>query len=307
MACEPIFRVTESVGPRPAEAGGCDSRCAEGRRRSDRPRLEQWMGEYRDRAQFHRRRPPRRTAVGTACRDRPLRHPPQRARIAELSAPAQVMAVVKADAYGHGALPVAKRRPGGGRHLAGHGPRHRGPGAACRRNHRTACWPGCTPPTRRSPPRSPPTSTWALRLGPGPHCRGRAHRGAAGPHPPEDRHRPGPQRLHRRPAGTTCWPRPPPTRRRALLRVVGVFSHLAVADEPDRPETDEQLNAFRDAVAARRGAPDPTWRSGTSPTPRPPSPARTRTSTWSALGLGIYGLSPVRGPDLRGPRAASRP
>ncbi|ASN52557.1 alanine racemase [Sinomonas sp. R1AF57] len=39
-----------------------------------------------------------------------------------------------------------------------------------------------------------------------------------------------------------------------LLRVVGVFSHLAVADEPHRPETDTQLDAFREAVAVAEDA-----------------------------------------------------
>lgn len=39
-----------------------------------------------------------------------------------------------------------------------------------------------------------------------------------------------------------------------LLRVVGVFSHLAVADEPTRPETDAQLEAFREAVALAEDA-----------------------------------------------------
>ncbi|MDP9885672.1 alanine racemase [Sinomonas atrocyanea] len=39
-----------------------------------------------------------------------------------------------------------------------------------------------------------------------------------------------------------------------LLRVAGVFSHLAVADEPERPETDAQLDAFREAVALAEDA-----------------------------------------------------
>ncbi|WP_077489920.1 alanine racemase [Sinomonas mesophila] len=39
-----------------------------------------------------------------------------------------------------------------------------------------------------------------------------------------------------------------------LLRVVGVFSHLAVADEPSRPETDTQLGAFREAIALAEDA-----------------------------------------------------
>lgn len=39
-----------------------------------------------------------------------------------------------------------------------------------------------------------------------------------------------------------------------LLRVVGIFSHLAVADEVERPETDEQLARFREAVAVAEDA-----------------------------------------------------
>lgn len=39
-----------------------------------------------------------------------------------------------------------------------------------------------------------------------------------------------------------------------LLRVVGIFSHLAVADEPQRPETDEQIERFREAVAVASDA-----------------------------------------------------
>ncbi len=39
-----------------------------------------------------------------------------------------------------------------------------------------------------------------------------------------------------------------------LLRVVGIFSHLAVADEPQRAETDEQIDRFREAVAVASDA-----------------------------------------------------
>ncbi|GAB3841385.1 alanine racemase [Nesterenkonia populi] len=35
---------------------------------------------------------------------------------------------------------------------------------------------------------------------------------------------------------------------RGLISVEGIFTHLAVADEPDRRETDEQLAAYREAV-----------------------------------------------------------
>lgn len=36
---------------------------------------------------------------------------------------------------------------------------------------------------------------------------------------------------------------------RGLISVEGIFTHLAVADEPDRRETDEQLDVFREAMA----------------------------------------------------------
>ncbi|GAA3061047.1 MULTISPECIES: alanine racemase [Actinomycetes] len=35
---------------------------------------------------------------------------------------------------------------------------------------------------------------------------------------------------------------------RGLISVVGIFTHLAVADEPDRRETDEQLEVYREAL-----------------------------------------------------------
>ncbi|WP_129656398.1 alanine racemase [Rothia halotolerans] len=41
---------------------------------------------------------------------------------------------------------------------------------------------------------------------------------------------------------------------RGLVEVVGIFTHLAVADEPERPETREQLERFDDAVARARAA-----------------------------------------------------
>ena len=74
-----------------------------------------------------------------------------------------------------------------------------------------------------------------------------------------------------------------------LLRVVGIFSHLAVADEPHRPETDEQLAVFREAIAM---AEDAGWtpKSGTLPTRPPRCPARMPTSTWSALASGSTGF-----------------
>ncbi|WP_115790383.1 alanine racemase [Arthrobacter silvisoli] len=79
-----------------------------------------------------------------------------------------------------------------------------------------------------------------------------------------------------------------------LLRVVGIFSHLAVADEPHRPETDEQLAVFREAIAmAEDSGVDPEVRHIAN-TPA----ALSRPDSHFDLvrvGLGLYGLSPFDG------------
>nr|WP_317616697.1 alanine racemase [Arthrobacter sp. NamB2] len=76
-----------------------------------------------------------------------------------------------------------------------------------------------------------------------------------------------------------------------LIRVVGIFSHLAVADEPARTETDLQVQAFREAVAAAENAGIDVEVRHLANTP----------ATFSRpdchfdlvrVGLGIYGLSP---------------
>lgn len=79
-----------------------------------------------------------------------------------------------------------------------------------------------------------------------------------------------------------------------LLRVVGIFSHLAVADEPDRPETDEQLAVFREALAiAADAGVDPEVRHLAN-TPATLSRPDTHFDL-VRVGLGIYGLSPFEG------------
>lgn len=79
--------------------------------------------------------------------------------------------------------------------------------------------------------------------------------------------------------------------REGLVRVVGVFSHLAVADEPDRPETDHQLERFREAVALAEDAglhPDVRHLANT-----PAVLSRPDTHfDMVRVGLGLYGLSP---------------
>lgn len=79
-----------------------------------------------------------------------------------------------------------------------------------------------------------------------------------------------------------------------LLRVVGIFSHLAVADEPERPETDDQLAAFRAALAiAQDAGVDPEVRHLAN-TPATLSRPDTHFDL-VRVGLGVYGLSPFEG------------
>ncbi|ALO66055.1 MULTISPECIES: alanine racemase [Arthrobacter] len=76
-----------------------------------------------------------------------------------------------------------------------------------------------------------------------------------------------------------------------LLRVVGVFSHLAVADEPERTETDEQLARFREAVAIAEQA--GAWLEVRHIANSPAAMSRPDSHfDLVRVGLGIYGLSP---------------
>lgn len=76
-----------------------------------------------------------------------------------------------------------------------------------------------------------------------------------------------------------------------LLRVVGVFSHFAVADEPQRPETDEQLERFREAVAIAEAAGAALEVRHIANTPATLSRPDSHFDM-VRVGLGIYGLSP---------------
>ncbi|WP_423447948.1 alanine racemase [Kocuria sp. KSNUG] len=107
--------------------------------------------------------------------------------------------------------------------------------------------------------------------------------------------------LGRNGATPAQWPRLLERVRRAecegLLTVEGVFTHLAVADEPTRPETAEQLAAFQDAVrAAREAGLHPTLVHAAN-TPGLLSAADLPDPDAMLLdavrvGLGLYGLSP---------------
>ena len=79
--------------------------------------------------------------------------------------------------------------------------------------------------------------------------------------------------------------------RQGLIRVVGVFSHLATADEPAHPETDAQLERFREAVSVVEAAGADLEGRHIANTPATLSRPDTHFDM-VRVGLGIYGLSP---------------
>ena len=175
---------------------------------------------------------------------------PTCARCATWSPPAPVLAVVKANGYGHGAAPVARAAA-------------RSRGAVARASHasKKACSSAVTGSTRRS---------WC--------CRSRRCRRPKPSSPTRSRRsstpRPGSTRWPRRcvvrrhATACRCTSRSTPActasgcdpddalaagrahRRQPELDLAGVCTHLAVADEPDNPYTAEQLARF-DAALAR--------------------------------------------------------
>lgn len=79
-----------------------------------------------------------------------------------------------------------------------------------------------------------------------------------------------------------------------LLRVVGLFSHLAVADEPQRDETDLQLSRFREAIAIAEDSGVDVEVRHLANTPAIFSRPDTHFDLVRA-GIGLYGLSPFAG------------
>ncbi|HZJ07503.1 MAG TPA: alanine racemase [Nocardioidaceae bacterium] len=79
-----------------------------------------------------------------------------------------------------------------------------------------------------------------------------------------------------------------------VVRVTGIWSHFACSDEPDHPANDMQERAFRDALSVAE-------RAGLSPEIRHlcnSAGALTRPSSWFDLvrcGIAAYGLSPIPG------------
>ncbi|MDQ1295561.1 MAG: alanine racemase [Actinomycetota bacterium] len=220
------------------------------------------------------------------------------ATLVRRAGPASVMAVVKADAYGHGMLPVARAALGAG-----------------------AGWLGVTQISEalalRSAGLSVPVLAWLTVPGDayGPAVAagidlGISRRGildevarAAAAHNVTARvHLKIDTGLHRNGAVAAHWPdlvdHALKLQAEGCLRVVGAFSHLALSDVPGHPLTDSQLAAFRQAVdlAERRGAELEVRHLANS------AAVLTRPDTHFDLvrpGLAVYGLSPL--PQVAGP------
>lgn len=204
--------------------------------------------------------------------------------------PAKFMAVVKADAYGHGAVPVARAAVAAGANWLGAA--HIGEALALRAA-------GLEVPILAwlHTPASDFTAAVANDIDLG--CSGWELEHIVASAQALGR----PARIHlkvdtglgRNGCTPSQWPALVEAalghQAEGLLRVVGVFSHLAVADEPHRPETDEQLARFREAVAVAENAGAELEVRHIANTPA----TLTRPDShfdMVRVGLGIYGLSP---------------
>ena len=225
-------------------------------------------------------------------------------QISDVVAPAAVMAVVKADAYGHGAIPVAKAALEGG-----------------------ARWIGCAHVTEalalRDAGVDAPMMAWlhtedtpfeaaidaGLDLGVSGWELEYVAAAARAVQTPARIHIKVDTGLGRNGSTMDALPdllnRASDFQEEGLLRVVGIFSHLAVADEPERPETDEQLEVFDRAIELVKAAGFDLEVRHIANTPgilsRPDSHHE-----MVRLGLGLYGLSPFDGesPESFGLRPA---
>ncbi|WP_438612425.1 alanine racemase [Kocuria sabuli] len=174
-------------------------------------------------------------------------------RIRELAAPARLMAVVKADAYGHGAVPVARAAVQAGADALGVA--HVAEALELRAAGITApllAWLHTVDTDFRAAlARDVELGVSGWELGPIAEA-ARELGGTARIHLKID------TGLGRNGATAQRWPElvrwAAQAEAEGLVRVVGVFTHLAVADEPSRPETREQLRRFRAAVDVARAA-----------------------------------------------------
>ena len=225
-------------------------------------------------------------------------------QISDVVAPAAVMAVVKADAYGHGAIPVAKAAVEGG-----------------------ASWLGCAHVTEalalREAGLEAPILAWlhtedtpfeaaidaGLDLGVSGWELERVAVAARSVQTPARIHLKIDTGLGRNGSTMDSFPdllnRANAFQEEGLLRVVGLFSHLAVADEPERPETDEQLALFSKAIEMVEAAGFDLEVRHIANTPAILSRPDAH-HDMVRLGLGLYGLSPFESdsPESLGLRPA---
>jgi alanine racemase len=214
-------------------------------------------------------------------------------RLAAAASPAKVMAVVKADAYGHGAVPVARAALEAG--AAWLGVAHISEALALRAA-------GIDAPLLAWLHTTESNFAAAVAAGVDIGCSGWELERIVAAAREQER----PARIHlkvdtglgRNGATMDTWDHlvgeAMEYQDQGLLRVVGIFSHLAVADEPERPETDQQLAAFREVLAVAEDAGvDPEVRHLAN-TPATLSRPDTHFDL-VRVGLGIYGLSPFAG------------
>jgi alanine racemase len=177
------------------------------------------------------------------------------AELARIAAPAAVLAVVKADAYGHGAVPVARAALEAGAH---------GLGVALVEEGRELRDAGIDAPilVLSEPPRDAAAAVVTHRLTPvvytpqGIDALAKAVVDGAGtdaePFAVHLKVDTGMHRVGARPEDAVALARRVVEHRELVLE--GVLTHFAVADEPDDPYTGEQLVRFADVLAALNGA-----------------------------------------------------
>ncbi|MFD0757883.1 alanine racemase [Arthrobacter ulcerisalmonis] len=214
-------------------------------------------------------------------------------RLVAVASPAKVMAVVKADAYGHGAVPVARAALEAGAKWLGVA--HISEALALRAA-------GIDAPLLAWLHTQDSNFGAAVAAGIDIGCSGweleRIVAAARDQQRPARVHLKVDTGLGRNGATTQMWDalvgEAMEYQDEGLLRVVGIFSHLAVADEPHRPETDQQLATFREVLAAAEDAGVDLEVRHLANTPA----ALSRPDTHFDLvrvGLGVYGLSPFAG------------
>ena len=217
-------------------------------------------------------------------------------RLLELARGRTLIAVVKADAYGHGAPQVARAALAAGAHMLGTA--HVAEALALRAEGITApvlAW------LHTAATDFPAAVRQDVRLGLSGGELDLVLDAARAVGRPAVVHLKFDSGLGRNGATPAQWPELLERVRQAegqgLLTVEGIFTHLAVADEPARPETAQQLAAFQDAVRAARDAGlNPTMVHAAN-TPGLLSAADLPDPDAMLLdavrvGLGLYGLSP---------------